>query len=42
VFEGERATLVGSGSQVIDSDEFELLFDSEDTQKSRMVKLFQV
>ena len=34
--------LIGSGSQSIDSNEFELLFDSEDTQKSRMVRLFQV
>ncbi len=42
VFEGERAILVGSGSQTIDSEEFELLFDSEDTLKSRMVRLFQV
>jgi len=32
--------LIGSGSQKIDSEEFELLFDSEDTYKSRMVRLF--
>ena len=42
VFEGEKAILVGTGSQVIDSEEFEVLFDSEDTIKSRMVRLFQV
>lgn len=42
VFEGEKSILVGTGSQVIDSEEFEVLFDSEDTIKSRMVRLFQV
>lgn len=40
IFEGEKAFLVGSGSQAVDSDQFELLFDSEETNKSRMVKLF--
>jgi hypothetical protein len=42
VFKGEKAMLVGSGSQLIDSYEFELLFDSEETHKLRMVRLFQV
>jgi hypothetical protein len=36
VFKGEKAMLVGSGSQFINSDEFELLFDSEETPQSRM------